>query len=155
MPSFEEIAEIVRVLDASACEELILETAELRLVVRRRAGGQAEPAPVPPAPAGPASLPASPPATADTTGDAAGDAAGAVAVRSPMVGTFHRAPAPGDPPFVEVGSRVGVGDKLCILEVMKLFTTIRAEVAGRILPIPLADGAPVQYGQILFLIEPA
>ncbi len=153
MPSYEEIAEIVRVIDASACEELILETADLRLVVRRHVAARAESPPVSAIPATPATVAVAPAAAPAAAPGAI--PAGAVAVHSPMVGTFYRAPAPGDPPFVEVGSRVVPGDKLCILEVMKLFTTISAEIVGRVLAIPLADGAPVQYGQTLFLIEPA
>jgi acetyl-CoA carboxylase biotin carboxyl carrier protein len=71
-----------------------------------------------------------------------------------MVGTFYRAPNPEAPPFVQIGSVVGVGEALCLIEVMKLFTTINAEVAGRIVQIGAENGELVEYGRTLFVIEP-
>lgn len=74
-------------------------------------------------------------------------------VTSPMVGTFYRAPAPDEPPYVQVGDRVEVGQPLCIIEAMKLMNEIEAEVSGRIREILVENGQPVQYGQALFIIE--
>ena len=71
-----------------------------------------------------------------------------------MVGTFYRAPNPEARAFVDVGDVVGVGDPLCLIEVMKLFTTINAEVAGRIVQIGAENGELVEYGRTLFVIEP-
>jgi acetyl-CoA carboxylase biotin carboxyl carrier protein len=79
---------------------------------------------------------------------------GLIAIKSPMLGTFYRAPKPGAPPFVEVGSVVKVGDAVCIIEVMKLFSTTTAELGGRIARICAEDGQMVEYGQALFLLEP-
>ena len=76
-------------------------------------------------------------------------------VKSPMVGTFYRAPAPEAPPFVEVGQEVEPGQVLCIIEAMKLMNEIKAEIKGRILQILVENGQPVQFGQALFLVEPA
>ena len=76
-------------------------------------------------------------------------------MRAPMVGTFYRSPSPGAPPFVEVGSRVRKGDALCIVEVMKLFTTIAAERDGTIAEIGAENAALVEYGQMLFVMKPA
>ncbi|CKY85825.1 Biotin carboxyl carrier protein of acetyl-CoA carboxylase [Mycobacterium tuberculosis] len=70
-----------------------------------------------------------------------------------MVGTFYRSPSPKDPPFVEVGSIVRVGDPLCIIEVMKLFTTVEADRAGRIVSIFPGNAEMVEFGQPLFQIE--
>lgn len=74
-------------------------------------------------------------------------------VRSPMVGTFYRAPAPDAEPYVEVGDRVEVGQTLCIIEAMKLMNEIQAEAAGRIKKLLVENAQPVEYDQILFLIE--
>jgi len=73
-------------------------------------------------------------------------------VKSPMVGTFYRAPSPSAPPFVEVGSQVKVGDRLCIIEAMKLMNEIESDVAGVVKAILVENGQPVEYGQPLFVI---
>jgi acetyl-CoA carboxylase biotin carboxyl carrier protein len=83
------------------------------------------------------------------------DAVGFVEVASPMVGTFYRAPAPDAPPYVEVGDRVSKGQTLCILEAMKLMNELESEVSGFIREIPVDNAEPVEYGQVLFRIEPA
>ena len=77
------------------------------------------------------------------------------AVVAPMVGTFYRAPAPDAPPFVEIGSTVRKGQPLCLIEVMKLFTTIASDHDGRIAHIGAENGELVEYGRTLFVIEPA
>lgn len=77
-----------------------------------------------------------------------------IEVKSPMVGTFYRAPAPEAPPYVEVGSSVTKGQTLCILEAMKLMNELEAEVDGVIREILVSNAEPVEYGQVLFRIEP-
>lgn len=74
-------------------------------------------------------------------------------VDSPMVGTFYRAPSPGAKAFVEVGSRVSVGDTLCIIEAMKMLNQIEADKAGVVAAILVENGQPVEFGQPLFVIE--
>ena len=76
-------------------------------------------------------------------------------VKSPMVGTFYRRPAPDKPPFVEIGQDVGPEDAVCLVEVMKLFNTILAGEAGRVAEICVEDTAPVAVGQVLVRIEPS
>lgn len=76
-------------------------------------------------------------------------------VKSPMVGTFYRAPAPEAPPYVEVGSRVTKGMTLCILEAMKLMNELESDVAGIVREILVENGEPVEYGQVLFRVDPA
>ncbi len=155
---YEDVADIVRIIEGSACDEFILETNEFKLVLRRRGNGGAQElartapapasfvsAPVSPAPAPTASVRSSPPQNATS--------AGGREVRSPMVGTFYRAPSPGAPNFVEVGSTVKKGDPLCIIEVMKLFTTIQAEFSGRIVDIGAENNELVEFGRLLFVIE--
>ncbi|PPS45901.1 acetyl-CoA carboxylase biotin carboxyl carrier protein [Chroococcidiopsis sp. TS-821] len=75
-------------------------------------------------------------------------------VISPMVGTFYRAPAPGEPAFVDVGDRVRSGQIVCIIEAMKLMNEIEAEVSGRVVEILVQNGEPVEYGQTLMLLSP-
>ncbi|HUL56779.1 MAG TPA: acetyl-CoA carboxylase biotin carboxyl carrier protein [Usitatibacter sp.] len=75
------------------------------------------------------------------------------ALKSPMVGTFYRAPSPGAPSFVEVGQSVSKGQTLCIIEAMKLLNEIESDVAGTVKAILVENGQPVEYGQPLFLIE--
>ena len=78
-----------------------------------------------------------------------------ITVTAPLVGTFYRAPSPETPAFVEVGSDVKKGQVLCIVEAMKLMNEIESEIDGRIVRILAENGQPVEYGEPLFLIEPA
>ncbi len=78
-----------------------------------------------------------------------------VVIKSPMVGTFYRAPAPEVPPFAEVGQDLQVGQVVCIIEAMKLMNEIKSEVAGRLIDVLVESGAPVEFGQPLFVVEPA
>jgi acetyl-CoA carboxylase biotin carboxyl carrier protein len=80
---------------------------------------------------------------------------GIVEVRSAIMGTVYRAQQPGDPPFVEIGSVVAAGDTLCLLEVMKVFTAVKAQQAGVIEKILVSDGALVDYNQVIFWIQTA
>ncbi|HSJ25869.1 MAG TPA: acetyl-CoA carboxylase biotin carboxyl carrier protein [Longimicrobiales bacterium] len=85
----------------------------------------------------------------------AAPASNLVDVKSPMVGTFYRAPAPDAPPYVEVGSHVNKGQTLCILEAMKLMNELECEVDGVIREVLVEDADPVEFGQVLFRVEPA
>ena len=156
--SYDEIADILKIIDGSSCDELVLETPDTKLIVRRRstASGSAS-ADMRPSEAAPATTPAvsAPPRAAPAASTGEGLHEGLHVVRAPMVGTFYRAPSPGAPPFVEVGQAVRKGDPLCLIEVMKLFTTIYAEIDGRVTEICAENAAPVEYGQMLFTIEPA
>ncbi|MCM8811874.1 MAG: acetyl-CoA carboxylase biotin carboxyl carrier protein [Candidatus Omnitrophica bacterium] len=76
-------------------------------------------------------------------------------IKSPMVGTFYRAPAPEAPPFVEVGQEIKPGQVLCIIEAMKLMNEIKSEVKGRIVKIAVENAQPVEFGQVLFVVEPS
>ncbi len=75
-------------------------------------------------------------------------------IKSPIVGTFYRAPAPGEAPFVEVGDHVNPGDVLCIVEAMKVMNQIKSDISGTIVEILPKNGEPVEYGQVLFRIKP-
>ena len=77
-----------------------------------------------------------------------------IIIKSPMVGTFYRAPAPDAPPFVEIGQDVDEGQVICIVEAMKLMNEIKSEVAGRVVEVLADNGDPVEFGQPLFALEP-
>lgn len=156
MLGYKEVGEILNLIDSSSCEEVVLETQDVKLVVRRKGAGgvsaatqEAGAAPTVPSPAPAASAPPVPQAPAPTPDEPA-----AGTVRAPMVGTFYRAPSPDEPPFVEMGSTVTKGDPLCMIEVMKLFTTVHAESDGVIASIAAENGQLVEFGQVLFSIEP-
>ena len=76
-------------------------------------------------------------------------------VTAPMVGTFYRAPAPDDPPFVDIGNRISVGQTVCILEAMKLMNELESEVSGEIVEILVENGTPVEFGQTLMRVKPS
>ena len=164
-----DIADIIRIVDRSTLDELVVEIGDLKVEVRRKgamppaADAPAALAPsVPSSPVSPEPSPAAPPAKAAAGQDRVPAAAsapslveGQVAVRSPMVGTFYRRPAPDEPPYVEVGSEVETDAPLCLVEVMKLYTTIYAKTRGRIARICAREAELVEYDQILFVIDPA
>jgi acetyl-CoA carboxylase biotin carboxyl carrier protein len=153
---YDQISEILKIIDSSSCEEFMLEIGDIKLVLRRRGGNGSAPPPFTEAPvhASPAAAP-QPPAALQPRHEPARIYEELDVVRAPMVGTFYRSPSPGAPPFVEVGSRVKKGDALCIVEVMKLFTTIAAERDGTIAEIGADNAALVEYGQMLFVMKPA
>lgn len=78
-----------------------------------------------------------------------------MAIRAPMLGVFYRAPAPGQKPFVEVGQRVRADDTVCLLEVMKLFNSIRAGVDGEVIEILAANGSMVEFDQPMIFVKPS
>jgi acetyl-CoA carboxylase biotin carboxyl carrier protein len=78
-----------------------------------------------------------------------------VEVKSPMVGTFYRAPAPDEPSFVAVGDRIAMGQAVCIIEAMKLMNELDAEISGQVMEILVENGQPVEFGQVLMYINPA
>jgi len=125
-------------------------------VIAGSGSGQVVPSSTPPAVASPATeLPAGEPDDGSKTDAEMSTGAALLEVTSPMVGTFYRAPAPDAPPYVEVGDRVSKGQTVCILEAMKLMNELECEVSGTIREICVENADPVEYGQVLFRIEPA
>lgn len=102
----------------------------------------------------PAAAPASTPA-AETPSEAASDDSKYVTIKSPMIGTFYRKPAPDKDVFVSVGDEVAPGKVVCVIEAMKLFNQIESEVSGKIVKILVDDATPVEYDQPLFLVDPS
>ena len=139
---------VVRVVQESGVAEITVEEAGMRVSVRRREE--------PDATIGPAPAPSTPTAAELEAAAAAGEPStdGIIRVEAPMVGTFYRAPAPGAPPFVEEGGAVASGQTLCILEAMKLMNEIKADLDGVVHRIHVENGQPVEFGQLLFEIEP-
>ena len=75
-------------------------------------------------------------------------------IKSPMVGTFYRAPSPESPPFLEVGQTVEVGQVVCVVEAMKLMNEIKSEIKGKVVEVAVENAQPVEFGQTLFVVEP-
>ena len=160
--SYQDLLQIVDLIKTSAqFNEFHLKVGDIELDIRRgepaaRPAPAAAPAPATsiPTPATPAAPPP-PAAVAEPHRSAVlAYAAGSVLVKSPMVGSFYRAPEPGAHPFVEVGARVTAASIVGIVEVMKLMNSIPAGQAGVVTHILVEDGEPVQYGQVLLVIEP-
>ena len=78
-----------------------------------------------------------------------------IEIKSPMVGTFYRSSTPEKPPFIKVGDTIGPDTTVCLIEAMKLFNDVKAEVSGKIVKVMAEDASPVEYEQVLFLVEPA
>ena len=160
-----ELKEILQILEEQSITEFELEQDGVKLrVCRHTPAGNGMPSALPPGtyatvvPAVAPSPPAvAPPAVATTVGPTSAPAPETteVVVKSPIVGTFYRAPDPNGPPFVNVGDQVKVGQVLCIIEAMKLMNEIEAELAGEIVRIHPESGQPVQYGEALFTVRPA
>jgi oxaloacetate decarboxylase alpha subunit len=139
----ERIREIVRIVQESGVGEITIEDDDLRVTVRRTDETPAVPVPVSPlSVAEPEEAPLPPPVDE------------VVRVESPMVGTFYRAPEPGAAPFVEVGDPVATGQTLCILEAMKLMNEVKSELEARVRAIHVENAQPVEFGQLLFELEP-
>jgi oxaloacetate decarboxylase alpha subunit len=142
----ERLREIIRVVQESGIGEVTIEEGEMRVTVRRtdeRADASVVAAPVPTAP-----VHEEPDGVTEPLSD------DVIRVESPMVGTFYRAPQPGAAPFVEEGDTVETGQTLCILEAMKLMNEVKAESEGIVRRVCVENAAPVQYGDLLFELEP-
>lgn len=155
-----DVAEIMRLLEQSVFDELNLEIDGLKLSLRRGAAVQAaavQPAHAPAAAATPAptaAAPAAAPAAATSPAPAARDP-DLHDIVAPLLGTFYRAPKPGAPPFVEVGTAVEEDTVVAIIEVMKLMNTVRAGLRGTVTEILARDGELVEYGEALLRVRKA
>ena len=171
--TFQEIQELIRLLNKSNLAEFKLEEGDFKLSIRTalyRDGKATQVVSVPmsapmitsPAPvavASPAAPLAEAAAPAEKTSDAAAKPAsppgqGYKEIKSPMVGTFYRSATPEKPYYVEIGHKVKKGDIVCIIEAMKLFNEIESEISGTIVKVLVDNALPVEYDQALFLVEP-
>ncbi|MBF7082099.1 acetyl-CoA carboxylase biotin carboxyl carrier protein [Desulfallas sp. Bu1-1] len=151
--NFQQIKELVNLINQTEITEFSLKNNDFKLAIKKAGAAGYE------APSGDEHEPVAVPERADTPAQPAaepsktGDLTGGFVVKSPMVGTFYRAPAPEAAPFVEVGSRVEKGQTLCIIEAMKLMNEIEAEVSGTVVEILVENAQPVEYGQPLIVIK--
>ena len=139
----QRIRELVRIVQESGVAEVEIEDEGMRVSVRRAEERPAIQVSAPLAADEPGELPIVPAAATD-----------GIRVESPMVGVFYRSPEPGKPSFVEIGDVVAPGQTLCLLEAMKLFNELKADAAGRVTAIHAENGKPVEFGQLLFELEP-
>jgi len=158
--NFDELRELIITVSQTDVAELTLKSDAFELTVRKGETGTvtsvsqiAVSPPVvqtpvaPPTPSSPAAPPASeasPPPLEQKLEE----------IKSPMVGTFYRAPTPDDAPFTEVGARVQVGDTVCIIEAMKLMNELEAEVSGEVVEILVENAQPIEFGQVLMRVKP-
>jgi acetyl-CoA carboxylase biotin carboxyl carrier protein len=146
-----KVKKLIELLEESGVAEIEIHEGEESVRISRASQTVAA-APVMAAPA-PVAAPAPAATPAETTAEAPAAEISGHAVKSPMVGTFYRAPSPGAKAFTEVGNTVNVGDTLCIIEAMKMLNQIEADKAGVVKAILVENGQPVEYDQPIFIIE--
>jgi acetyl-CoA carboxylase biotin carboxyl carrier protein len=145
-----KIKKLIELLEESGIAELEIKEGEESVRISRYFGQQ--PIAVPAAPTAAVAPTAAAPAAADEAAPPSEEISGHK-IRSPMVGTFYAAPSPTAGPFVSAGQKVNVGDTLCIIEAMKMMNQIEADKAGTVKQIMLENGEPVEFDQVLFIIE--
>ncbi|HAT38521.1 MAG TPA: acetyl-CoA carboxylase biotin carboxyl carrier protein [Gemmatimonadetes bacterium] len=158
MIDLEFIERLIRVFDDSGVDSLEIERTGTRVSLSKTppyvgATSVGMPVPVPAPPAGAASENIQ--VVPSPEEDERASASHLIEVTSPMVGTFYRSPAPDTAPFVDVGSKVAEGETLCIIEAMKLMNELECEVTGTITEICIEDAQPVEFGQVLFRVDPS
>ena len=157
-----EIRDLIDFISKSGLNEVNIETKELKLSVKREPDQKVfKSTPVPvvtqaaqvAAPVG-QSLPAVPAAANSEASAPAVSSKKTAEIKSPMIGTFYRSGNPDSPPFVSVGDKITKGQPVCIIEAMKLFNEIESEVSGTIVKVMVENASPVEYDQVLFVVEP-
>jgi acetyl-CoA carboxylase biotin carboxyl carrier protein len=170
--TYKDVVDILKIIDDSPCQEMHLELEGLKLDLIKAeptpGGKRAELAPAPP-PSSQSGQPSPPAEKSKNPSPHPGPTAAApprevipapaltssgIQVKSPLAGTFYRAPAPGARPFVEVGGKVEVGDQVAIVEVMKLMNSVKAPIKGTVREICVPNETLVKMGQVLMVIEP-
>ena len=157
-----EIRDLIDFISKSGLNEVNIETKELKLSVKREPDQKvfkSTPVPVVTA-AAPVAAPVAQAVSAaaavksDTPAPAAASSKKTVEIKSPMIGTFYRSGNPDTPPFVSVGDKITKGQAVCIIEAMKLFNEIESEFSGTIVKVMVENASPVEYDQVLFVVEP-
>jgi acetyl-CoA carboxylase biotin carboxyl carrier protein len=156
-----EIQDLIKFVSKSGVTEVEIEQKDFKITIKSESKKveqqyviqqaapqqiQAAPAPAPAAPVAPAAAPAP---------EKKEEESKYITVKSPMIGTFYRSAGPDKDPFVTVGKAISTGETICIIEAMKLFNEIEAEVSGKIVKVLVDDATPVEYDQPLFLVDPA
>ncbi len=157
-----EIQNLIKFVAKSGASEVSLETQDVKITIKTGSGKSettiVQAAPLQAAPAAPvAQAPVAAPAPAAPAAEtnSASEDSKYIAIKSPIIGTFYRKPAPDKPSFVEVGTTVSTGDTVCVIEAMKLFNEIESEVSGKIVKVLVDDASPVEFDQPLFLVDPS
>ncbi len=159
MMDIRKVKKLIELLDESGLAEIEITEGEDSVRISRTSAGFVPPVPVyspavqAAAPPPSSAAPALAPAAAATAAPDVTDESDGYEVTAPMVGSFYSSATPGAAPFVQVGDQVNEGDTLCIIEAMKMMNQIEAEVSGSIKSIRVQNGDPVEYGQILFVID--
>ena len=156
-----EIRDLIDFIAQSGLNEVDIETKELKLHVKRepdqkvmKASAPVIAAPVVTAPPTQAVVTAQPQVQAPKVEKPVAASAKTVDIKSPMIGTFYRSANPDSPPMISVGDKVSKGQTVCIIEAMKLFNEIESEVSGTIVKVMVENASPVEYDQVLFVVEP-
>jgi acetyl-CoA carboxylase biotin carboxyl carrier protein len=157
--TIKEVEELIRFVAKANVSEVELETKDVKLVIKtNKAAERVVEVPVQapmviaqPAPA----RQAAPAAEAQKAQAKEEDDSKYITIKSPMIGTFYRSPGPDKPPFINVGDKIEKGKVICIIEAMKLFNEIEAEISGTVVKFLLNDASPVEYDQPLFLVDPS
>ncbi|MCG2459300.1 acetyl-CoA carboxylase biotin carboxyl carrier protein [Flavobacteriaceae bacterium F89] len=155
-----EIQSLIKFVAKSGASEVKLETDDIKITIRTGASGSGhettyvQQLPVAQAPVAPV-VPAEVPANQTPPAPPSEENSKYITIKSPIIGTFYRKPAPDKPLFVEVGDTINKGDVLCVIEAMKLFNDIESEVSGKIVKILAEDSSPVEFDQPLFLVDPS
>ncbi len=158
--NIKEIQDLIKFVSKSGVSEVEIAQKDFKITIKTPVGG----APMAAVAMAPVAMPVAAPAPAAAPALAAAPAPVAAApavssnlieIKSPMIGTFYRSAGPDKPAFVEVGQSIKPGDKVCIIEAMKLFNEIESEISGTIVKVLVNDSSPIEYDQPLFLVEPA
>ena len=158
-----EIQNLIKFVSNSGVAEVKLETGDVKITIRTTLEGNSQDityvqqAPMQQAiqQAAPVAPAAIAPAAAAPVETAVEDNSKYITIKSPMIGTLYRKPAPDKPMFVEVGSTISKGDVVCVVEAMKLFNEIESEISGKIVKVLVDDSSPVEFDQPLFLVDPS
>ena len=156
-----EIQNLIKFVANSGVAEVKLEMDDVKITIRTTLEGNSpdityvQQAPVQQQLPAATQIHATVPATPTPSAPAADDNSKYITIKSPIIGTFYRKPAPDKSVFVEVGSSIGKGDVLCVIEAMKLFNEIEAEITGKIVKILVDDMSPVEFDQPLSLVDPS
>jgi len=151
-----EIQKLIDYISKSDLDEVNIETAELKLHIKRNSNVVHTSAPQSvPVAAATVALPSTGTVEVQESSAAVVENAGLIEVKSPMIGTFYRSTGPGKPNFKDIGDDIAEGDVVCIVEAMKLFNEIESEISGRIVKILVDDASPIEYDQPLFLVDPS
>ena len=166
--TFKEIQELIKLVGKSNLTEFKMKNGDFEVAIRTKKYGKYREKlvatsqsiiPMPSSPVANAVAAATTPAPASNAPAAAAESGGEdtsnyLEVKSPMVGTFYRSPSPDKPIYVKVGDDIEVGTIVCIVEAMKLFNEIESEVSGKIVKVLVEDASPVEYDQVLYLVDP-